>query len=163
MVRLSLAFRFILSSAVLFVCASPATAQLLSYDEIIASIPGKWSVPFELDGEQVQDCERFAMNIWLREENGAVVYYSQASGSDVDITSEPDRSLVRHAPGEDGQPIPALLIQYDGEDRVTDDGAKVSWRLYMPDRDAFTWQATHWGWSGSTPFRHRCSDERADS
>lgn len=119
-------------------------------------------VPIEIDGEQVRDCDRLAMNIWLREEAGQWIYYSSASGSEVE-EHYVDRSPVSYVVQPDASKFPALLLQYDGEIRTTETGSIFQWWLLMPSKDTFTWKATHWPGGATTAVRTRCRTEDAVS
>ena len=137
------------------VLSGPAVAQLLSYDDIVNRISGEWAVPFEEDGRIIRDCARLTVSIWIEEEPVGRVYYSQFY-SDEHGEGLLHRSSLRQATGADNRLIPAVLIKYDNEERATDSGALVEWRLYMTADDTFSWQATHWAWDAWTPHRTRC-------
>ena len=154
--------RWFLTLAAAFGVCVPAGAQLLGYEEILNSISGKWLVPIEIDGETIEDCRRFAMNIWNENENGELIYYSSPGGSEVDEYHF-DRSPIFAIRNEDGTKFPALLLKYDEENRKTDDGKLYEWRLFMLSEDSFVWQATHWPILSSTPVRTRCPEGNAAS
>lgn len=144
--------------ASLLFCAllpGPAFAQLLSYDDIVKNIAGEWAVPFEEDGKIVRDCTRFTVSIWIEEEPAGLIYYSKFY-SDEFGDGLLHRSHLKQATGAGNQLIPAALIKYDNEERTTDTGALVEWRLYMSADETFSWQATHWAWDSWTPHRTRC-------
>lgn len=134
---------------------SPALAQLLPYEDVVSNISGEWAVPFEEDGQFVRDCARFTVSIWIEEESVGLVYYSKFF-SDEFGDGILHRSPLKQAMGADNNPIPAALIKYDNEERMTEAGALLEWRLYMSADDTFSWQATHWGWDAWTPHRTRC-------
>ena len=139
-----------------------AGAQLLEYDEIVSNIEGRWAVPFEEDGAEILDCNRLFISIQINNEDDQPVFRSRQ----INVESgeqHASRSDLRQAKGDSGQFIPAALIRYDNEERTTEDGNLLQWRLYMFSPDAFAWQATHWGWSGWTATRTRCEDDPSTS
>lgn len=156
--------RFVTSLLVFFliVSAMPAFAQLLSANDIIENIEGEWAVPHRPEGadDLVVDCLELSVKIWLREENGETIYYSQFQD---DVDNPVERAPIRVWAKSDGELGSFLLIQYDGETRTTDAGDLVKWRLIMPDNNSFTWQRTDWPTSGLTPMRQRCLPADATS
>lgn len=129
---------------------------LLSPGEIVEQISGKWSVPFLPEGASVyvSDCELEAISIWLREEDGELWYYSQREGTGGKGLVE--RVPVRTQRFADGTPAPWLLIRYDNEQRMTEAGEPVAWRLLMTSADRFTWQRLDWQHGNFAPVRIRC-------
>lgn len=140
----------------------PVSAQLLGANDIIENIEGEWAVPHRPEGadDVVVDCLELTVKIWLREENGEIVYYSQFQD---DVDNAVERAPIRVWEQSDGERGPFILIQYDSETRTTDAGDLVRWRLIMPDKNSFTWQRTDWPTSGLTPIRQRCVPADATS
>ena len=140
--------------ALAFVLAPQATfADLLSYEEIIENIEGTWGIPYDaLDDEDVTiRCNRSPITIRLTEDDGVLKYEAWQLGDDY-INRAQVQTVVR----TDGSIAPFILLRYEGEERLTDSGEPVQWRLAMTDLDSFFWQRTDWPPNSWTAGRVRC-------
>ena len=135
--------------------AMPAQSQLLSFEEIVETVEGYWGIPYEADGDEKTQlrCDKspLRINVW-REEN-RIVYESQMVGHDFIDRSDVSSELTRS-----GKKAPFIVLRYEGEDRLTESGDVVEWRLFMTDPDTFYWQRTDWDRRMTTAPRIRCPD-----
>jgi len=147
--------RFVCAFLCVLIILPTASAQLLTFDEILVSVEGRWGVPYEHDDnpDNPRRCDQAPLLVRIVEANGALIFESRDLGTD-----EVFRSKVMAAIEDDGSYAPFILIQYEGELRQTESGEPVTWRLFMTDSDTFYWQRTDWPRDGFTPPRARCTD-----
>ena len=149
-------FRFTSALILTVMCLSPrawAQSGLLSVDEITSVVTGHWAVDPTEDENTETNCETDYVEIWIAEENGSDIYYSKSSGSD-----RVYRSAIRLITAENGDYFPAIILQYDNEDRLTESGDPVQWGLLMPNADNFYWVRLDIGFGKRTPMRYRCPE-----
>ncbi|MEE2566149.1 hypothetical protein [Hyphobacterium marinum] len=136
------------SALAAFSCAGPALAQDDFHALNVVEGYWGWVVP---DGENNPgSCEDDPVHIWLSEDRH--YYYSEKEGSgesaEGPILSTDPRWIV---------------IQYEGEERLTEAGEPVAWVLFMDSRDEFRWIRRDWiGTGRSTYSLVRCNDVPAD-
>ena len=130
-----------------------AHAQLLSYKEILDSVEGYWGIPYQADDNEVIPlrCDQTPLKITLSRLDNRIIYESNLAGDDFI-----ERSDVSPVSDGAGGYAPCILLQYEGEDRLTEAGEPVQWRLIMTDRDTFYWQRADWDFSMFTAPRVRC-------
>lgn len=122
-------------------------ASFLSAEAIIETVSGRWIID---DAESDSNCSNNYLTIWFSEEDGKTVYHSRW------MDSQENRSFVGIMQMEDGQTFPAIILQYDKESRVDENGNLVSWALFMPDKDSFFWMRRDWQYGQRTSMRIRC-------
>ena len=122
--------------------------------EIIDSIEGEWAM--ELSAEQADKpafaCNQMFVRIWIEIEDGAPQYRSQYMNSGVEEPLFKSSINVRY--DQHGREFPLIELQYENEDRVTEDGAPVKWWLIMVDKDQFVWRRSDL--EGYSHPRFRC-------
>lgn len=145
----------LLLACLLFFAPSAVAEPLLTYDEIIRVLPGRWVMhaqPGETSGPK-RSCEDNAMRIWLEKDaNGNLMYRSQGEEPGAQIFLSPvimERTLL-------GRPKSLIRIHYENEKRLTDSGREIEWQLIMTDKNTFYWRATHWPMGAVTSPSTRC-------
>lgn len=140
-------------SVVAAAVALPSSADLLSPDQILLAIEGRWAIAYEddPDPENRFRCDHIALQIRIDEVGGDLVYRSQPEDQEIGETSPVMTDILT-----DGTMAPWIRLHYEGEARLTDDGAPVEWRLIMPDENTFYWARTDWEWGYTTKPRRRC-------
>ena len=139
-----------------------ALAQdLLTTDEIVKALPGIWAMQVAIPPatKRTLQCEHHAIRIsFEKAADGALIYQSQHAGidplpdgEDGISRSKVDTVAIR------GKSV-AIVLQYDGEERLDDKGKPVRWWLIMPDRDTFYWHREDWAAGAVTAASHRCPD-----
>ncbi|WP_084418065.1 hypothetical protein [Henriciella litoralis] len=133
--------------------ALPSYGELLSANEIILAIEGRWALAYEddPDPENRFRCDDLAIHIQIDEIDGDLVYRSQHEGQEAYDTSPVLTDVLNN-----GQTAPWIRLHYESEDRLTEEGEPVEWRLIMPDENTFFWARTDWEWGFTTKPRRRC-------
>lgn len=131
---------------------SPAASAGDPFDAILV-IEGSWGwAPDEIEDAEFGTCEKQPMQIWLTENNTR--YHSRIQHSDREYAAR--FLLQRVTIGDD----PGMLIQYEGEARIDDNGDPVAWYLVMPDQDRFYWVRRDWvGQNRRTAHLERCDTD----
>lgn len=133
----------------------PAKAQdgFLTYQNILAVLPGAWELaPSETDEADrgALRCDQEPTVIRIVPDDDGLLRYESQNGYAED--AQVNRSTIRAIPD-------AILLQYEDEERVTPDGDLVQWLLFMPDRDHFYWMRTDWiETGGRTAMHRRCAE-----
>ena len=141
------------SICLLFAGQAFSQNSLLSLSEILQTLPGNWVIDPIEDPDTETNCEDNFLSIELHVEGNRVVYTGQWSDS-----TEVYRSDVSQIDDDAGQVLPTILLQYDNEVRLDENGELVSWALFMPDRDHFYWTRRDWPYGRRTAMRRRCPD-----
>lgn len=130
-----------------------AQSELLSAETVATTIEGKWIIDPSEDTETETNCETDYLKIWINVEDGRAIYYSQWASDD-----EHSRSAIQFMGMENGELYPAIILKYDNETRLDEDGEPLRWGLFMPDRDHFYWTRLGWKYGQRTAMRLRCPD-----
>jgi hypothetical protein len=141
---------------------SPETAAIAE-----ERLSGVWAMmrrdpPESTEGPLFLDCRQHAMEIRFdRDADGRLVYESKAIGTgaaertpEQRISRGPVRNLIANPRG----PGVILVVQYDGEPRLDDEGNPVTWELILIDANTFHWQRADWPNDAFTPASHRCPE-----
>lgn len=148
--------------------APAALAQkLLTVDEIYKALPGVWSMETAdpPGSPRTTHCDKNALRIHF--ETDAVrgrMYVSELLRPLKPGETEADR--IARSPVGVGKPASgvlsyAIMIQYDGEKRLDEQGKPVVWYLVMPDKDTFLWHRAGWPTDSFTAPSRRCPDPEA--
>ncbi|MAT34824.1 MAG: hypothetical protein CMK06_06735, partial [Ponticaulis sp.] len=112
-----------------------------------------WVVDPEEEPDTETNCGTDFQEIRLERDNNTLVYFSQWSGAE-----EEARSDVNVMHSVQGELLPTIILQYDGEMRLDDTGQLVQWALFMPDDDHYYWSRLDWPTGRRTAMRVRCPD-----
>lgn len=128
-------------------CVSAAQAEPLDPYEML---PGYWGwIRSETETETFGTCADSPLQIWFSEDRR--YYYSQHMGSDQQVTAP----ILFNLPSS--EEAAGFLLQYEGEERLDDDGNPVSWYLLMTAPDRFVWVRNDWvAHGGSTAPLEKC-------
>lgn len=110
-------------------------------------LPGWWGwVPMADDPEDVAGaCENQPMRIWFSEDGERYnSVWVDEDGSEHVSTSR----ILRRLPST--ETTAGFLIQYDGEERLDDQGNPVAWYLFMTGPTRFVWVREDWVPNGGT-------------
>ena len=122
------------------------SASIAQTDEfhVLDLIEGRWGWVLPEGEESPASCAEGGVRIWLSDDRQT--YYSQYPDMD-----EPNVAPILRVEQN------WIFIQYDGEERATDDGELVAWVLFMTGRDRFVWIREDWiGTGNSTAALERC-------
>lgn len=150
----------------LLAAALPAHAQQPDAATLAEErLTGKWGMvmrdpPDAEEGPYFLDCDKAAVEIrFERTPTGQLIYESEAFGSLAkDLTPEEriSRGPVRTVIADPRGVGAILVVQYDGETRLDDDGKPVVWELILVDANTFHWQRADWSNDSFTAPSHRC-------
>lgn len=136
----------------LAIATRTASADPLSFDEILAELDGHWAIPIENETSKniIYDCAQHRNELALDSEDGILKLRSTVVKDGV-VTSE-TRATIRHDEGRRGRLQKYLLIEYDYGEAVP-----PVWHLAMPNSDTFTWRRSDWRKRSWLTVRRRCS------
>lgn len=124
----------------------PAAARAQDDFHALDVVEGRWGwvVPEGVDNPG--SCEDDPVRIWLSQDRRH--YFSMSESRD----ETAEGPILATDPRW-------ILIRYEGEERLADDGEPVAWVLFMDSRDEFRWIRRDWiGTGRSTYPLVRCAD-----
>ncbi len=99
-------------------------------------------------------CDNHPMRVWFTEAGGR--FHSQWA-LDVELGHIATSPVYASVLNPDGRGM--IHLAYDGEERIDDQGNRVSWYLVMLDNDAFVWVRNDWvNAGGNTRAMVRCKE-----
>lgn len=155
--------RLILCLAALLATPLAHAGPPLTYEQILAELPGVWvMIPRDAAAPPMsQLCETASTRISIRQSGANAIYLSEFLGVLPDGKVDEDRfsrSAIRRVAAAPGFGMEGIHVQYEGEDRLDDNGRPVAWILFMPDRDTFYWHMVGWPRGATTVPSRRCPD-----
>jgi hypothetical protein len=136
-----------------------AQTRLLSPREIISVLPGRWAMeeePNKPGGKPKIDCNSdVVVRIRIVRNENSFTYISKYENP---VDPEIRSTIQANSPNNDVNQPGAIVLRYEGEERLDSKGRPIVWHLLMTDRNTFYWHREDWADGVTTPPSHRCPE-----